>query len=240
MIIKKRGNFEISINNGGEDVKIKSKECLKVLGMKMDSNLTWRQHVSQVKSRTTNAIRNIARTNTILPMSSRVLLTNALVVPHYNYGDILYDGCSADARMALERNQGYAAKAILGKHKHSSTTSALKELHWLPLHQRRKIHQGVFVHKAIRQQNSHHATSAILNLLPQHTHSTRQKVGNNLNSWQHKFSLTEKSVLFTSTHAWNSFPKEIRDIESTKNFKDRLQQYLTNKFLNDGSLVGET
>ena len=239
MILKKRGDFEISVNTGGEEVKIRSKECLKILGMQVDSHLTWSQHVSQVKSRTTNAIRNIARTNSILPMSSRILLTNALVVPHYNYGDILYDGCTADARDALERNQSYAAKAILGRPKYSSSTDALKELNWLPLQQRRKIHQGVFVHKAIRHKNSHHATSAILNLLPKHNHSTRQKERNILNSWQHASSLTEKSVLYKSTHAWNGFPKEIRDIDATKDFKERLQNHYIYKFLNDENHVGE-
>ena len=89
MVLKKRGTFEININNGPKQVTISSKQSLKVLGMKIDSHLTWRDHISQIKTRTTNAIRNIARTRNVLPLQSRILLTNALVVPHYNYGDII-------------------------------------------------------------------------------------------------------------------------------------------------------
>ena len=238
MVVKQRGIFEINISNGAQDVVIKSKDCLKVLGMKVDSSLTWRNHISQIKSRTTNAIRNIARTNFVLPLESRLLLTNALVVPHYNYGDIIYDGCTADARDALERNQNYAAKAILGRSKFSSSTNALKEIGWIPLCERRKIHQGVFVHKAIHKKNSLHATSAILNLLPRHNHSTRHRQGTQFNSQQHHSSLTEKSVIYRSTRAWNSFPKDVCDIDSTKGFKDRLQKYLITNHQYDDCRVG--
>ena len=239
MVVKERGSYEINIKNGAQDVAIKSKDCLKVLGMKMDSSLSWRNHVSQIKSRTTNAIRNIARSNNVLPKQSRILLTNALVVPHYNYGDIIYDGCTADARDTLERNQHYAAKAILGWPKLSSSSTALRELGWIPLHQRRKIHQGVFIHKALRNRNSHHATSTINNLLPHHTHSTRHSHRNQFNSQQHHLSLTERSVMYRATHAWNSFPFEVRNIESTKGFKDSLQKHLIDKHKSDERHVGE-
>ena len=240
MVIKQRGTFEITIKNGPEQVTIKSKDCLKVLGMKIDSHLTWRNHASQIRSRATNAIRNIARTNNFLPQTSRVILTNALVVPHFNYGDIIYDGCTADVKEELERSQNYAAKAILGRTKRSSSTTALKDLKWIPLHQRRKIHQCVFVYKAIHNINSHHATSAILDLLPLHSHSTRHKEAKTLNSWQHSLSLTERSTIFKSTHVWNSIPREIRSTESMGTFKDKLQKYFIAKYINDESHVGET
>ena len=89
MVMRERGSFEISISSGSKQVNIQSKDCLRVLGMRVDSSLSWRSHVSQIKSRTTNAIRNIARSNNVLARQSRVLLTNALVVPHCNYGDII-------------------------------------------------------------------------------------------------------------------------------------------------------
>ena len=148
MILKQRGTHEVNVRSGDKLITIKSKNCLKVLGMKIDSQLTWSNHIAQIKSRTTNAIRNIARTNNVLSLKSRLTLTNALVVPHYNYGDIIYDGCTAKVREDLERNQNYAARAMLGRPKYSSAMKALQELEWLPLHRRRQIHQCVFVHKA--------------------------------------------------------------------------------------------
>ena len=213
---------------------------MKILGMKFDSRLTWRSHALQVKQRASNAIRNIARSNNTLSLPSRMILTNALVVPHFNYGDIIYDGCNATAREELERSQNYAAKALLGKGKFSSATNALKELNWIPLHQRRQVHHGVFVHKALHSKSSHHATTTINSLLPRHSYSTRQKQNNRLNTQYHTTSRSEKSVIYRSTHAWNAIPNDIRGIEDTKKFKETLQNFYIDKYKNDTDHVGRT
>ena len=238
MVIKQRADLEINIKNGDKPVNITSKKCLKILGVKVDSQLTYRNHVAQIKSRAANSIRNIARSNNVLSLSSRIILTNALVVPHYNYADVVYDGCTSDARLSLERSQNYAAKALLGLSKYSSATHALQELKWIPLQQRRKVHQGVFVHKALQHHSSNHATTTISNLLPQHKHSTRQKSNLKLNSRQHSTKLSERSTISKSILAWNSIPTEIRCIESTKNFKDRLQKFYIDEFVKDRNHVG--
>ena len=230
MVMKQREKLDITINNGHELITIKSKESLKVLGMQVDSHLTWRKHAAQIKSRTCNAIRNIARSNNILPLQSRIILTNALVVPHYNYGDILYDGCTADVREELERNQNYAARSLLGQPKSSSAKDALNSLKWIPLQLRRQIHQSVFIHKSLKHQSSYHATSSVINLQPNHQHSTRLKLGNGLNSKQHRMAMSEKSAIYRSIHVWNSIPSEIRGIEATKTFKDRLQGRYIDRF----------
>ena len=105
-----------------------------------------------------------------------------IIVPHYNYGDIIYDGCNVDARNDLERNHNYAARALLGQSKSSSASNALSRLNWMPLHMRRKVHQGVFIHKALHQQSSQHAISSVTNLLPNHRFTTRMKHHNGLDS----------------------------------------------------------
>ena len=238
MIFKKGASLEISVNSGVNRVQIQSKECLKVLGVFVDSNLTFLKHISQIRKRASNAIRNISRSRHVLGLSSRILLTNALVVPHYNYGDVVYDGCSAEAKQALERNHNYAARALLGKSKFSSATEALNELNWIPLSQRRRIHQGVLVHKALHHRSSHHVISTFSNLLPQHQHSTRQKDQNKLNSQQHRTRLFEKSTIFKSVQVWNAIPKDIRSTESTKLFKDKLQKFYIDEFKKDRAYVG--
>ena len=230
MVMKQREKLDINIYNGHKQINIRSKECLKTLGMQIDTHFTWRKHIAQIKSRTCNAIKNIAPSNNILPLQSRIILTNALVVPHYNYGDILYDGCTADARDDLERNHNYAARALLGKPKSSSATHALNSLNWIPLHLRRKIHQGVFIHKSLKHQTSHHASSSVINLQPNHKYFTRLKHDKGLNCRQHTTTMSEKSTLFRSTHVWNSIPSEIRAIEATKIFKDRLQRHYIDRF----------
>ena len=89
--------MDIEVSDHGKTEKITSKDHLKVFEVTIDERLTWAKHINQVKSRTSNAIRNIATSSNTLSLNARKLLTDALVTPHYNYCDFIYDGCSEKA-----------------------------------------------------------------------------------------------------------------------------------------------
>ena len=128
MVLGKDNFLEVNVKEGKENISIQSKKHMKVLGVTIDQKLSWNHHITTIKAKTNNAIRNIARTSGILPLRSRKLLTEALVTPHWNYCDVIYDGCSEKAKNNLQRNQNYAARALLGRSKYSSATEALKQL----------------------------------------------------------------------------------------------------------------
>ena len=50
MVVMKRDDLQITGMNGENPVSIDSKKCLKILGMKVDSDLTFRNHLAQIKS----------------------------------------------------------------------------------------------------------------------------------------------------------------------------------------------
>ena len=231
MVLGKDNLLEVTVKEGENDINIKSKKHLKVLGITIDQKLSWERHVSQIKSRTSNAIRNIRRTADVLPLKSRVLLNEALVTPHYNYCDIIYDGCSKKAKANLQRNQNYAAKALLGRNKTSSATTALKDLKWLPLETRRKLHTGVFIHKAINGNSSQHGTQAVQALRPRHNHNTRQVENRTLYNRAHSTKLYEKSLTYRAAKVWNSIPTSIKNLDTAAKMKNAWQGSLINSFL---------
>ena len=142
MVMGKGNQIGITVTEGDRKLTIPSKVCMKVLGVVVDQKLSWENHIKAIKRKTCNAIRNIARTADILPLHSRRMLTEALVTPHYNYCDVVYDGCSEKAKKELQRNQNYAARALLGKPKFSNGSDALRQLQWLPLEKRRMVLGG--------------------------------------------------------------------------------------------------
>ena len=127
------------------------------------------------------------------------MLCEALVTPHYNYCDVIYGGCSKKAKHALQVNHNYAAKALLGKRKFSSGKEALKELKWLPLEERRKLHTAVFVHKAIHGRSSEYAQKMVERLKPQHNYQTRQRQKGLLHNQTHTTSQLENAISYRVT-----------------------------------------
>ena len=68
-----------------------------------------------------------------LTVESCKTLVRNLVINHLDYANSLYYGLPQSELQRLQRVQNIAAKLVLGRSKYSSTSEAMKSLHWLPV-----------------------------------------------------------------------------------------------------------
>ena len=130
---------------------VKSKNWIKVLGVYIDHLLSWSKQIGIVKKNATNIIRKIHRINKFLPLKLKLTLYNTLIVPVFNYADVIWGGCYKKQAKRLQVSQNFAARSILGKSKYDSGREALRELNLLNLEQRRVVHESVFAHKGLSE-----------------------------------------------------------------------------------------
>ena len=102
-----------------------------------------------MKKNATNIIRKIHRINKFLLLKLKLTLYNTLIVPIFNYADVIWGGCYKKQAKRLQVTQNFAVRSILGKSKYDSGKEALKELKLLNLEQRRVVHESVFAHKGL-------------------------------------------------------------------------------------------
>ena len=98
-------------------------------------------------------------------------LYNALVTPHLSYADVVWNGCGTVNTRKLQTAQNFAIRTILNKNRRDSSSEALKELKYLNLQQKRQVHEGVFIQKALIKKSSKNITEDYLKYLP--TSNTR-------------------------------------------------------------------
>ena len=80
----------------------------------------------------------IRRIRNLLPLQARVALYNALILPLFDYGDVIWGDKNNDTIMSeLQILQNKAAKVMLGQPPRSSSTEALKSLDLKSLSTRR-------------------------------------------------------------------------------------------------------
>ena len=170
-----------------------------------------------------NTIRNINRVNHLLPIKHRIQLYKALIEPHFSYGDIVWGGCSKSSASSLQKAQNFAARSILGKKKSYSASTALTELKFLNLEQRRTVHAAVFSHKSLLQKHPQNLNSTYKNQLS--TANTRSAANMKLTIPKHRTSRYERSPLYRSILAWNATPSSI-PIGNLNKHKNMYQQYL--------------
>ena len=231
IMIMKHGNTnlsddEISVENEGEHIKLTPQKSIKILGILIDDCLNWNKQVNNVKKKAFNTTRCLHRVNNLLPVKEKVNLYNALIVPHFDYADIIWGGCSKKNANKLQLVQNFAAKSITGNKKSDSATASLKKLRFLTLQQRRIVHESTFAHKAILLINPKNINAEFAQYQP--TSNTRNALNGKLNLPTHRSSKYAASPLYRSIKSWNAVPENI-PTTNPKILKKSLQTFIIDK-----------
>ena len=229
MITKNKGSnnaIKLKITEDGKRKLLKPKPFIKVLGVYLDENLDWNKHLRYVKKVSTNTIRNIHRVNHLLPVKTRINLYNSLIVPHFDYADIIFGGCNKQGSKYLQTAQNFAIRSITGTRKSVSPKESFKKLKFLDLESRRLVHEAVFAHKSLLNLNPEQISLDHVKQLS--TSLTRNSNNGSFNLPVHRCSKYKKSPFFRTIVAWNTSPKDI-PTENIKIFKKHFQRSLIDK-----------
>ena len=147
-----------------EDATVTAQPTMKLLGVKLDQELTLKEHISGKARMAGLGMHNLLSLRRYLDKQNCLKLTNALIFSHVDNCNSLFINLPKATLHPLQRIQNSCAKIILGASKYSSATSALKELHMLPVHVRAQYKILVIVYKCLHD----HAPAYLSNLLQEH------------------------------------------------------------------------
>ena len=129
------------------DTNINSVTSFKYLGVMLSSTFTWSDHVEYISSKVNKNLGLLRRIKYYLPYNARLLFYNSLVLPIFDYADLVWgDKDNVSLMKELQILQNKAAKLILDRSLHSSSTDALTVLRWLNLEERRKCHRCIYAY----------------------------------------------------------------------------------------------
>ena len=223
---KKTDKMAIEVLENGITKVVKSKKWIKVLGVYIDHLLSWSKQIGIVKKNATNVIRKIHRINKFLPLKVKLTLYNTLIVPIFNYADIIWGGCYKNQAKRIQVSQNFAVRSMLGKSKYDSGKEALRELNLLNLENRRVVHESVFAHKGLNGNLPKNIQNRYKKFLPKM--STRKSKYKKFNIPQHNLSKFKKSPLYRTILSWNKAPVDL-PFGKIKAHKTGFQKYLLNE-----------
>ena len=220
-------NMKIKVQEKGKLKILRPSKFIKVLGILIDENLNWRKQVLKVRKSASNTIRKLHRINHLLPIDIKIQLYNALVVPHFDYADVIWGGCSTQMSRKLQITQNFAVKSITGAKKFDHVTESYEKLKFLNLQQRRDIHQAVFTHKSLLHNHPNDICQMYFQQCPKR--NTRGSHSAILNYPPHKTHKYEQSPFYRCLKSWNNIPENIMKNTTTKAFKNSVQRDLIQK-----------
>lgn len=121
----------------------------KYLGVSISEDLTWNHHVELLTTKINQRLGLLKRIKYLLPFKARMLFYNGLVLPLFDYADTVWGDKNNATLMNNIQIQNKAAKIILDRPIHSSSSEALAVLKWITLEKRRFYHRCLYIYKCV-------------------------------------------------------------------------------------------
>ena len=193
------------------------------LGIILDEKLNFKSHIDKVLTKASKGIAVIKRLRNSLPRKSLITIYKAIIRPHLDYGDILYDQPNnATFCQKIETFQYKAALAITGAIQGTSQEKILNwELGLETLKSRRWLRMLCCMYKIINLVIPKYLT----NLIPKR--EIGYKIRNRNKSFFHCRTESFKNSFFPYTiHAWYSLDLSIINSNLLEVFKSKLLAFI--------------
>ena len=211
----------------GESI-IQERPSTTFLGLTIDSNLNWKQHITRVKGKVKSSIFMLNRIKYLIPKETMKTLYYSLVQSHLEYGITIW----GDARKSIINEL-----IILQKKAIRIINRANYQEHTDPLFKNNKILKlndlYDFNVAKLMYRYSTGALPTSLNKIftthkTHHNYYTRNR--NNPRIPLSKYSTTIKSVRHKGPKLWDKIPNDIRSCTTMNNFKHTLKFTIVNKY----------
>ena len=88
---------------------IKKQDCVKYLGVLIDSSLSWEKHISRTRKKCYSGLSQLRRLGSI-PPNLKKQLYNSLVLPHLDYCSVVWQEASMILLKSIEQVQNYGMR----------------------------------------------------------------------------------------------------------------------------------
>ena len=214
-----RTNFNIS------DELIEQKTCVKYLGIQIDSQLKWKEHVESVSLKVSRAIGMIKYAKKFLPTETLKLLYRGLIEPHLRFCCSVWGSCGASTRKILERLQNRSVRIITNSPYDAPAEPLLKSLGLPSVNNMIYQESASMVYKAVNNQAPIYLTT-LFNRVSSVTSRSLRNSELNIRPPRLKTKHGQNCFAYRGAMVWNSLPSDCKKANSFQSYKMKLKAML--------------
>lgn len=113
------------------DGYIKQVKETKLLGITIDNELTWKQHINKICIKMGGVLASIKRCASFLNQHALKLITQALLLSNLDYCPTVWSNANVELIGKLQKIQNGAARTVLKRNYRANVKQMHKELNWL-------------------------------------------------------------------------------------------------------------
>ena len=204
------------------DTPLKQVQEERYLGMVLTSNMSWKNHTHQTTAKASKKLGLLYKMKNKLSRSAKSRYYSSFIRPLLEYGNVIFDNCTAAESNSIELVQRRAAIICTGALIRSPTDLLLNDLGWDSLANRRKNAKLILMFKIL-----HALTPSFLSeLIPSQVQDTTTYPLRNRSNYRVPFARTQlmKTSYFPATlRQWNALDPELHSCRTLLTFKAKIK-----------------
>ena len=197
--------------------ELKPVASAKDLGIILDSNLNFNDHVTSLSS---SLLSTLCQVNRVRHLFSREILNtilNSLVFSKLFYCSTVWSGTSKDNVHKLQLLQNFAARILTNTKKFDHISPILNELGWLTIEELLNLRDVIMIYKCINGLASNYLSSKLYKRSDTHAYNTRLKEHFSLPLC--RTSIAQRNFYYRALKSWNKLSVATRNPSSLAQFK---------------------
>ena len=191
------------------DTFIQQVPSYKYLGITLDSGLNFNMQIQQTMKKVSHKLYILSKIRQFLTVKSAILIYKTMILPYFDYGDIVYMFSSINELNKLERLQERCINICTRTYGRDNINN-IRATHRLPtLEKRRQCHVNNFMYK--RKTN--------IEIINENDIQTRSKASKKFIVNKPNLEAYKRSIIYSGATAWNSLKTETKNIEIYDAFK---------------------
>jgi Reverse transcriptase (RNA-dependent DNA polymerase) len=206
-----------------DGVVIEYVDSIKYLGVIIDNNLKFDEHVEYVIKKAATKISYLGRLSRTLSKKTKILIYNCIVAPHFEYCASVLWGTSDLYLSKLQVLQNKGMRAVLNSRYDKQIDHMLNELGWLNVKQKLAVSIVVLIKKIIKKEVPNYLCDEVQYSSNIHNYKTRKSTDFFIPAINSDFG--QKSLFQSGLRLYNSLPNDIKNIQNTKRFRTECTEY---------------
>ena len=121
-------NYELSVSV--DNVPVRQVSSTKTLGLTLDENLTWRNHVEVITKKISSGIGALKRVRGMIDQETAIKAYKGFIEPYFSYCAPVWDGLGVTLSDRLQKLQNRVARVITRSTYDISSSQLLDQLQW--------------------------------------------------------------------------------------------------------------
>ena len=218
------GDHEFRVTVSRESVK--QVASTKTLGMTLDENLTWKNHVDAISKKITSGIGALKRVRGLIDEETARKVYQGFIEPYFSYCAPVWDGLGKTLSDKLQKLQNRAARRVITRSSYDiSSELLLEQLKWNKLSLNRHRQKAILMYKTLNGQTPQYLDEIFT---PRRYQYPLRNSNGKLFLCKLKTDYLKRSFSYSGAFLWNNLLEPIRLSPSLTAFKTSLDLVYSN------------